>query len=54
MIRKSVLCDACDAVFASTERIANYQLIQQAHQDGWTSTNTNGTWTNQCPDHMNN
>lgn len=50
-IRRAVLCDQCDAVFASTEQIANYQLIEQAHQDGWTSTNRGGTWTNQCPEH---
>lgn len=50
-IRRTVLCDQCDAVFASTERLANYQLIEQAHQDGWASTNRGGTWTNQCPEH---
>lgn len=50
-IRRAVLCDQCDAVFASTERLASYQLIELAHRDGWASTNRGGTWTNQCPDH---
>lgn len=52
-IRAAVLCDenGCDAVYASTERLAHYELIAQAHQDGWTSTSRGGTWTNQCPDH---
>lgn len=53
-IRRAVLCDRCDAVFASTERLANYQLLEQAHHDGWSSTVTRGTWTNQCPDHETN
>lgn len=50
-IRRAVLCDLCDAVYASTEKLANFQLIEQAHHDGWASTNHGGTWTNHCPDH---
>lgn len=55
-IRAAVLCDetGCDAVFAITERLARYELISEAHNDGWTSTNKTGRWTNQCPDHDNN
>lgn len=48
-IRNSVLCDTCDAVFASTERMANFQLVEQAHADGWTSI-YRGQWLNACPE----
>lgn len=51
VIRRAVLCDECDAVFASIERIPNYELIEEAHRDGWKSTATYGTWKNTCPDH---
>lgn len=52
-IRTAVLCDSCDAVFAPEQRQPKGGLTQQAHVAGWTSTNTNGHWTNQCPDHTN-
>ena len=51
-IRTAVLCDTCDAVFAPEERQPKGGLTQQAHNHGWTSTLTNGRWTNQCPDHV--
>lgn len=46
-----ILCDTCDAVYAPEGRQARGGLSQQAHDAGWTSTHTRGTWTNQCPDH---
>ncbi len=54
-IRAAVLCDEtdCDAVFASTDRLTHYELIAEAHRDGWASILSNGHWTNQCPDHIN-
>lgn len=52
-IRTAILCDTCDAVYAPDERQPKCGLTQQAHDAGWTSTNTNGRWTNQCPDHTN-
>lgn len=54
-IRAAVLCDetGCDAVFATTERLARYELISEAHNDGWASTLSNGRWRNHCPDHDN-
>lgn len=50
-IRRAVLCDECDAVFASIERIPNYELIEEARRDGWKSISVNGIWRNECPDH---
>lgn len=50
-IRTAVLCDTCDAVFVPDGRQPHGGLSQQAHAAGWTSTITNGTWTNECPDH---
>lgn len=50
VIRKAVLCSTCDAVFASTERLGNFQLIEQAHAEGWTSTYLRGQWLNACPE----
>lgn len=50
-IATAVLCDTCDAVFVPDERQPKGGLTDKAHDAGWTSTNTNGRWTNQCPDH---
>ncbi|WP_171821935.1 hypothetical protein [Microbacterium sp. CGR1] len=49
-IALAVLCDTCDAVFVPD---GNYRgaITRLAHAAGWASTNTSGTWTNQCPDH---
>ncbi|MBT2484630.1 MULTISPECIES: hypothetical protein [unclassified Microbacterium] len=52
-IRTAVLCDTCEAVFVTDNRQPRGQLTARAHADGWTSTNHNGRWTNQCPDHTN-
>lgn len=52
-IATTVLCDTCDAVFVPDERQPRGGLSTQAHAAGWTSINTKGTWTNQCPDHTN-
>lgn len=50
-IRTAVLCDTCDAVFVPDEHQPRGQLSKEAHAVGWTSTNRDGHWTNQCPDH---
>lgn len=52
-IRTAVLCDTCDNVYVPDERQPHGGLSRQAHAAGWTSTNTNGHWTNTCPDHTN-
>lgn len=49
-IAYAVLCDKCDAVFAPEGKYRG-PISRLAHAAGWTSTNTTGTWTNQCPDH---
>jgi hypothetical protein len=54
MIRTAMLCDHCDAVFALEESPRRGGLVNSAHENGWTSTYTNGTWTNKCPDHTDN
>lgn len=50
-IQSVVLCDECDAVFAPEQPQQRGTLSRLAHESGWTSSNTNGRWTNQCPDH---
>lgn len=50
-IATAVLCDTCDAVFVPEQRQPKGGLTDKAHDAGWTSTLTNGRWTNQCPDH---
>lgn len=50
-IQTVVLCDECEAVFAPDQPQPRGGLSQSAHDAGWTSTNTRGRWTNQCPDH---
>lgn len=45
-----VLCDTCDAVYVPAEHPRG-AVSRLAHADGWTSTNRNGIWTNECPDH---
>jgi hypothetical protein len=52
-IRTAVLCDTCDAVYVPYQRQPHGGLVNSAHAAGWTSSNTTGTWTNQCPDHTN-